>query len=122
MTTRIAIPTNDGETISRHFGQAKFFRVVTVDNGQLSTTELRPKASHQHSDPHPAGMHPGQQMVNAIADCQVLISGGMGQPAYQKATAAGLKVILTRQGSIQAALQAYLAGQLADEPQLIHQP
>jgi predicted Fe-Mo cluster-binding NifX family protein len=118
---KLAIPTDDGEAISRHFGQAKYFRVITLENNRVASSELREKASHQHGDhSHPAGVHPGQQMVEAIADCQTLLSGGMGTPAYNRAIATGLEVILTQQISIDSALQAYMAGTLKNEPLLIH--
>jgi predicted Fe-Mo cluster-binding NifX family protein len=121
MTTKLAVPTDDGETISRHFGQAKYFRVLTLENIQAAHSELREKASHQHGDhSHRVGIHPGLQMIEAISDCQVLVCGGMGTPAYNRAVGAGLTVILTRQSSIDAAVQAYLAGTLENEPQLVH--
>jgi len=121
MPVKLAIPTDDGETISRHFGQAKFFRVLTLEDGQVMQTELRPKASHQHGDhSQTPGIHPGQQMVDAISDCQVLICGGMGTPAYSKAVAAGLQVILTGQRSVETVAAAYATGTLEHEPQLIH--
>lgn len=121
MSLKIAIPTDDGETISSHFGQAIEFRVITLENNQVIHSELRPKASHRHGDhSQTPGIHPGQQMVEAISDCQVLICGGMGTPAYNRARNAGLQVILTSLPSIQAALQAFAAGNLAHEEQLIH--
>ncbi len=121
MPVKLAIPTDDGETVSRHFGQAKYFRVLTLEEGQVTQTELRPKASHQHGDhSQTPGVHPGQQMVNTISDCQVLICGGMGTPAHSKAVAAGLKVILTGQSSVAAAAEAYAAGKLEHDPRLIH--
>ena len=121
MSIKVAIPTDDGETISRHFGQAKYFKVFSLDNNQLSSFELREKASHQHGD-HAlqGGIHPGQQMVETISDCQVLISGGMGTPAFTRAGAAGLKVFLTNNLSIPAAIEAYLAGTLVNDLTLMH--
>jgi predicted Fe-Mo cluster-binding NifX family protein len=50
----------------------------------------------------------------------VLISGGMGSPAFNRAGAAGLQVLLTGESSIQSALQAYLAGTLENNPSLVH--
>lgn len=121
MAVKIAFPTDEGETISRHFGQAQYFKVFVVDEGKATVGELRSKASHQHGDhSHAEGVHPGQQMVETIADCQVLIAGGMGAPALARATAAGLKVMLTRESTIQAALEAYLAGKLENVPSLVH--
>jgi predicted Fe-Mo cluster-binding NifX family protein len=58
-------------------------------------------------------------MFAPIRDCQVLLAGGMGEPAYQKALAAGLQVILTG-GTIQNALQAWLKGELQTDLRRIH--
>jgi predicted Fe-Mo cluster-binding NifX family protein len=122
MTTKIAFPTDDGETISRHFGQAAQFKVLTLSDGRLGPSELRDKASHRHDD-HAAtgGTHPGQQMVGVVSDCQVVISGGMGAPMLARLEAAGLKVYLTRERSISAAAEAYLGGTLQDDRRLVHQ-
>lgn len=120
MMIKIAVPTDDGITLSAHFGQAHYYKILTLEDGVIQSAELREKASHDHGSVHPEGVHPGQQMINAIADCQVLIAGGMGSPVYQRATAAGLKVILTRYQEIDLAVQAYQAGTLEDVPQLIH--
>ena len=122
MHIKIAIPTDDGVTISRHFGQAAYFKVVTLEDGRVVSSETRAKASHTHGDhTHTEGsVHPGQTMVDSISDCQVLISGGMGTPVYHRAKTAGLTVILTRFSPIDTAVQAYTAGTLEDDPQLIH--
>jgi predicted Fe-Mo cluster-binding NifX family protein len=121
MSIKVAIPTDDGETISRHFGQAKYFKVFILDQNQLSSSELREKASHQHGDhSHQNGVHPGQQMVASISDCQVLISGGMGTPAFTRASEAGLKVFMTDNLSIPSALEAFLAKTLVNNLSLMH--
>ena len=120
--TKLAFPTDDGETISRHFGQAKFFKILSVDDSHAGEPELREKASHQHGEhTHAAGEHPGARMIESISDCQVLISGGMGTPALEKAEAKGLKVILTRLSSIDEALREYVAGSLESDERLVHQ-
>ena len=122
MPTKIAFPSDDGETISRHFGQAARFAVLTVSEGRLGPAEVRDKASHRHGEHGSApGAHPGQQMVEAVSDCQVVISGGMGAPMLARLEAAGLKVVLTREESIAAAAQAFIAGTLQDDRRLVHQ-
>ena len=121
MKIKVAVPTDDGETISRHFGQANFFKIITLENNQVLSSEMREKARHQHGDySHSEEVHPGQKMVESISDCQVLISGGMGTPVYNRATAAGLKVFLTGNRSIDAAVQSYLSGTLDNNPSLVH--
>jgi predicted Fe-Mo cluster-binding NifX family protein len=121
MIVKIAIPTDDGATISGHFGQAKQFKIFTIENKQILSTEMREKASHQHGDhSHAEGVHPGQLMVAVISDCQVLISGGMGTGAFNKAQAAGLEVTLTAVRSIDEAVAAYPTGGLKSDSGLIH--
>jgi len=113
---KIAFATEDGQTISAHFGQAPYYKVIYVDDGQIVSQEVRAKAHHdngQHSHTH-------ADMFAAIHDCQVLIVGGMGTPAHQAALAHGLQVVATGQCDIAAVLQAYLDGTLEENPLLIH--
>lgn len=58
-------------------------------------------------------------MFAPIQDCQVLLAGGMGEPAYQRALAAGLNVILTG-GKITEAVDLFLKGNLSSDLRRIH--
>lgn len=122
---KVAFPTDDGETISRHFGQARYYVVAQITESGIAL-EQRPKPHHQA---HEDGRHEhfdhgengfGQKMLQPIADCQVLISGGMGQPAYQNAISKGLQVIFSGEKNITAALDAFQAGKLESDPRRIH--
>jgi predicted Fe-Mo cluster-binding NifX family protein len=117
---KIAIPTDDGVSVSQHFGQAVYFKVLSVEGSQVISAEMREKATHEHGTPSAEGMHPGAIMIESISDCQTLIAGGMGSPVYNRAMAAGLKVILTRQSNIDLAVGDFLAGKLENDPQLVH--
>jgi predicted Fe-Mo cluster-binding NifX family protein len=120
---KIAFPSDDGETISKHLGHAKYFQVVMVENGQVQSTERREKASHSHqghSHEQEAGIHPGQTMIEAIRDCQVLIAGGMGQPMYNRAISSGLEVYLTGEDRISEAIEAYQKGTLSSDMRRVH--
>lgn len=59
-------------------------------------------------------------MMANIGDCQVLLAGGMGLGARASLEAIGVKPILTNVREIDAAVQAYLAGELEDQPKLLH--
>jgi len=92
---RIAIVTDDGETIHQHFGRATHYLVLTIEDGRVAGRELRPKLGHDqfsadHSveesadQPHgfgAAARHRHGRMLEAIQDCQVLLAGGMGRGA-----------------------------------------
>jgi len=116
---KIAFATEDGNTISAHFGKAPYYKVVYVDGGQVVSEKVRAKAHHDNG--HGPG-HSHADMFASIADCQVLVVGGMGTPAHQAALAHGLQVIATGQRDIAAALEAYLNGTLQENPLLIHVP
>lgn len=43
---KIAAVTDDGTTISAHFGRARYYAVVTVEDGHITDREMRPKTGH----------------------------------------------------------------------------
>jgi predicted Fe-Mo cluster-binding NifX family protein len=43
---RIAAITDDGKTISQHFGRAAHYMVVTIENGKIVDRQLRDKLNH----------------------------------------------------------------------------
>ena len=81
---KIAVITDDGKTISQHFGRAPYYLVATVENGQIVNREMRNKLGHnqfrnqtQHVEQpgQPHGMDSAShnkhlQMAEAIADCE----------------------------------------------------
>jgi predicted Fe-Mo cluster-binding NifX family protein len=123
---RIAFPTDDGETISRHLGEAQFYLVAFLDDAGKATFEKRKKPRRSHTQEGRASQHAraharlGPALFAPILDCQVLVSGGMGQPAYDHATAQGLKVLLPAQKNIVEALEAYRTGTLISDRRRIH--
>lgn len=114
---KIAVATSDGKTISMHFGQAPQYVVVTVDDGVIVGREVREKAFHHHG---PAGHDhdqghghgPHAEMAAAISDCEAMIVGGMGRPAYVSLKARGIEPIITSLSDIDQAVQAYVVGTL----------
>ena len=135
---KIAVVTDDQATISRHFGRAQYYLVFTVEDGQVVQQELRSKLGHdqfqheehqehEHDHDHEHGHGYGQhsqdkhsRMMANIGDCQLLLAGGMGLGARASLEAIGVKPILTNVREIDAAVQAYLAGELEDQPKLLH--
>ena len=122
---KIAFVSDDGVTIHSHFGQAQFYQVLTIENNQITAREQRAKPSHQHGahDEHQHGAGGDTHatgMAQVIADCQMMVARGMGQPAYNALQAAGIQPILTDKQTIDEAAQAYLRGELAHRDNRIH--
>jgi predicted Fe-Mo cluster-binding NifX family protein len=131
---KIAAITDDGRTISQHFGRAPYYLVATVENGAIVNREMRDKLGHAHfaDEPH-EGDQPGQphgfgpaaqnrhvQMAEAIADCQALLCGGMGAGAYQSMAERGIKPVVTEIASIDEAVMAYVEGKIVDRTDWLH--
>jgi predicted Fe-Mo cluster-binding NifX family protein len=131
---KIAAITDDGNTISQHFGRAAYFLVATVENGQIIKRELRNKLGHAHfsNQPH-SEAQPGQQhgmdaashnkhvqMVQAVTDCEALLCQGMGMGAYESMKALGIKTILTDIAEIDQAVMAYIDGSIVDHVDRLH--
>ena len=130
---KIAFITEDGKTISQHFGRAPFYLVVEVKEGVIHDQEMRDKLGHQqfadqsHHHVHGQGSGTDQashdkhkHMAQAIQDCDVLICGGMGMGAYQSMQAIGITPQVTQLTSIDDALQTFLTGELRDETDRLH--
>jgi predicted Fe-Mo cluster-binding NifX family protein len=131
---KIALITDDGQTLSRHFGRARYYLVVTVEDGKIVDRDLRDKAGHHTFAPHempghdtagPHGFDPASrgrhaQMLAAIADCQVVLAGGMGQGMLQNLEQAGIRPVLTGEPRIDEAIRLFLDGRLEERPGLAH--
>ena len=130
---KIAVITDDGKTISRHFGRARYYLVAEIENGAVINHEMRDKLGHFHftkeGHAHDEGQGHGldaashdkhNRMADAISDCETLICGGMGMGAYRSMQQFDIKPIVTDIPDVDTALQAYLAGLLEDRTDMLH--
>jgi predicted Fe-Mo cluster-binding NifX family protein len=46
LTMKIAVITDDGKTISQHFGRAPYYLVLTIEEGKIVNREMRDKMGH----------------------------------------------------------------------------
>ncbi len=116
----IAVPTDDGVTISPHFGHATRYVVFTVEDGRVVERREIPKPTHDHGQPHRPGAHL-PRMIAPVSQCRVFLLGGIGRPGYEQLVARGYEVYLTG-GRIEDAVQAYLAGRLTSDLRRVHEP
>jgi len=131
---KIAIITDDGKTISQHFGRAPYYRVLTIEDGKIIEHEMRSKMGHNQfsSEPHTAENHEAghgldsashnkhASMAETIADCKVIICGGMGTGAYQSMQQLGIQPLVTEVLDIEVAAQAFILGKLIDRTEFLH--
>ena len=117
---KIALPTNDGTSLSPHFGRSTGFLVYEIQDGRPSKVELRPNAmQHSHEqgacghgeDAHQPHGHGA--ILQALADCDVVICAGMGGRAAEALRSAGItEIVVAAPGVADQTVAAYLAGTL----------
>ncbi len=134
---KIAIVSDDKQTISRHFGRAANYIVVSYEQEELLEKKTLPKLSncdtharHRHgqdrkSDPRGAGFgshsrSKHEQMFKDIKDCDFLLARGMGRGAYQGLEQLGIKPIVTDIVDIDAAVQAVLDNTIVNHTDELH--
>jgi predicted Fe-Mo cluster-binding NifX family protein len=122
---KIAIASDDGQTVSPHFGRAPYFVVVTIEDGQVTGREQREKAAHVHTagEPHQHGAgdaHHHTSMANSIRDCDLVVARGMGYPAYASMQAESIRPIVTDISSIDDVVRAIIAGDIVDHVERLH--
>ncbi|HMN59318.1 MAG TPA: NifB/NifX family molybdenum-iron cluster-binding protein [Anaerolinea sp.] len=134
LSMKIALITDDGKSISQHFGRAPYFLVLTIEDGKIIGREMREKMGHRQfsAEPHTeehhgaghgqdsASHHKHASMAETIADCKVLICGGMGMGAYDSMRRLNIQAILTDIREIDAAALAFIDGKLVDHTELLH--
>jgi predicted Fe-Mo cluster-binding NifX family protein len=140
---KIAAITEDGSTISQHFGRAPYYLVLTIENGEIIDRELRDKLGHNqfapgegHGEHHGAGhgvetpdaghgLNPGShdkhvRMAESIADCEAVLCRGMGMGAYQSMQVLGIRPVVTDISSIDEAALVYSQGNITDHTERLH--
>jgi predicted Fe-Mo cluster-binding NifX family protein len=132
---RIAAVTDDGATISPHFGRARYYEVLTIENGVVAKRERREKAGHHmfgkqegHHHYHGDGSNEHQEarhtkhdlMAATITDCDVVLAQGMGHGAYEGMIQHNIKPIVTDIGSIDEAVRAVMDGTIVDHSERLH--
>ena len=133
---KIAAVSDDGATISEHFGRAAQYVVVTVEGGRVVNRETRDKLGHaqfsgetgdgeREADPRGHGFDPvardrHARMFASVADCEVLLARGMGAGAHEGLRSAGIRPVITDITRIDDAVAAHLAGDLHDHVERLH--
>lgn len=126
---KIALASDDGKNISRHFGRTAGFVIVELEKGKEIGREYRkntftghargmhagPRNGDGHSHAHGGG-HSHAGILGALGDCEAVISMGMGRRLYDDLASAGKKVFVTTEPSVDKAVELYAAQTLDDNP------
>ncbi|RKZ29636.1 iron-molybdenum cofactor biosynthesis protein [bacterium] len=118
---KVAIVTDDKKTIASHFGRAAGFVIYEIENTEIINEEYRPNTFTGHARGMEDAGHrldPHGPVLAALADCDVVISHGMGRRIYNDLKSANVEVFITEETNIANALDSFIKGSLVDRPEL----
>ena len=101
---RIAV-TYDNGNVFPHFGRTENFKIYEVEDGKVVSSQVLTSDGVGH-----------EALAWLLKDntVDVLICGGMGQGAQDALTEAGIEVCAGAEGNTDAAVEAYLKGELVN--------
>ena len=134
---KIAIVSDDEQTISQHFGRAEKYIVVSYKQEKIIERKSLPKPDFCHSSHRHHGRHEhrsdsrgrgfGQnskasheKMFDDIRDCDVLVSRGMGRGAYLDLQRLGIRPVITDIADIDMAIQAVMDDSIINHVEKLH--
>ena len=106
---KIAVTYEAGQ-VFQHFGHSEQFKVYTVENGQVVSSQVVDTNGSGH------GALAGFLRAQGV---DTLICGGIGAGARQALAQAGIRLFPGVQGPADEAVQALLAGTLAYDPDTV---
>ncbi len=110
---KIAIPSQGGtgldDTIAEHFGRARFYTLVQVQDKQITGFTVEPVPFDEHQ--------PGDipNWLNELG-VDVVISHGMGPRAVEHFETLGIKSVVGASGRISDVVEAFLNSTLSTTP------
>ena len=121
---KIAVVSDDGRTISQHFGMAVYYVIYDIKEGRIVGRETKPKAAHdREGTAHSHGHHDPSihnSMLSNAGDCEAIIARGMGWGAYEAIRQSGVRPYITDLVNADDAVDAYIEGTLVDHFERLH--
>ena len=78
---RVAVASDDGQTIQQHFGRVSCFRVYEIDGAQVRLIEVRDNEPACHSGRHEHFDAYLAETVELVSDCRVVLAARVGAVA-----------------------------------------
>ena len=124
MHAKIAVASDDGVSVSEHFGRAHQFVVFEIRNGEILAQESRagscpdqPTCHCYNQDQVDAVPLGRSHVITILADCHAVLCRGMGWRVAEELVRRGVNpLVITGDLSPRTAVEHYLAGTLKPAP------
>jgi len=121
---KIAIPSDDGKSISSHFGRCCCFIIYEIEGNEVNSRIVR----ENFFCPHRVNICPKtvlvqtrefierirNEAVSGILDCQVMIGRYINQSAIDNLNSHNIKIVLVDEKEADVAIEKYLLSALVE--------
>ncbi|MBN2174017.1 MAG: hypothetical protein JW731_07795 [Bacteroidales bacterium] len=123
---KIAVASDDGVNIAQHFGRTRGLLIFTVTNNEISDRSYIENnftghaQGHHHDHDHGHGhqhQHSHSNILDALQECEVVISRGMGRRLLDDFESAGKQVFVTWTENAENAVKQFIEGNLQHDPE-----
>ena len=118
---KVAIASDDRQVISAHFGRTRGFVVFDIEGKEIKKEEYRENTFTGHARGLEGADHSVDRhgpILEALKDCGVVISHGMGRRIYDDLKNAKIDVYVTEETEVKRAIELFLKAELIDRPDL----
>lgn len=119
---KVAIASDDGKIISSHFGRTRGFTIFEIEGNAIKKQEFLENTFTGHARGLEGADHSIDRhgpILEALKDCQVVISHGMGRRIYDDLQSAGIEVFVTDETDVQKAVNLYINDELTNNTNLV---
>lgn len=120
---KIAIASDDQVQIAGHFGRTKGFLIFVIEDNKITQKDYvlnnftgHAQGHHHHREHDHSHSHSHGGILEALKDCEVVISRGMGRRLLIDFESVGKKVFVTNVDNAEEAVENYLKGSLHHDP------
>ena len=102
---KIAVPTQDKESIFRRTGRAPLFQIFVLENGVWKEAGAVPNRHREEDDHDETKEHSHADLINQIKDCDTILLNKVGKHLKHDLDNAGIRIIKTDITDIKKALE-----------------
>jgi predicted Fe-Mo cluster-binding NifX family protein len=111
---KIAVPTTQDNQVDSHFGHCEFFTVFTIENGNITNTQIVDSSEG-------CGCKSNIASVLHEMGVEVMLAGNMGGGAVNVLQSHGIEVYRGCQGSAKEVAEEFAKGEVVDSGETCRQ-
>ncbi len=93
---RIAVASSDGKMVNQHFGKAREFHILEVNQGKVKLIEIRKSQPTCGTGEYGHAENAMKCTINLLSDCQAVLCSRIGEPAKREILEHGIQPLEAR--------------------------